>query len=57
MIEDRDIPVEIGITMPVQPRLSHKVWLCLQNYDELGFAVGHFYCECISAIGKGHIHL
>ena len=37
--------MEITITMPIQPGLSHKVWLCLQNGDELGFSVGHFYIE------------
>ena len=45
MIENPDDPVEISITMPVQPGLSHKVWLCLQNGDELGFSAGHFYIE------------
>ncbi len=45
MVENHDDPVEISITMPVQPGLSHKVWLCLQNGDELGFKAGHFYCE------------
>jgi hypothetical protein len=45
MIENQDDPVEISITMPVQPGLSHKVWLCLQNRDELGFSAGHFYCS------------
>jgi len=45
MIENQDDPVEISIIMPVQPGLSHKVWLCLQNRDELGFKVGCFYCE------------
>ena len=45
MIENQDDPVEISITMPIQPGLSHKVWLCLQNGDELGFQAGHFYCE------------
>lgn len=45
MVENHDAPVEISITMPVQPGLSHKVWLCLQNHDELGFSVGHFYVE------------
>jgi hypothetical protein len=38
MVEAHDDPVEISITMPVQPGLSHKVWLCLQNRDELGFS-------------------
>ncbi len=45
MIENYNDPVEISITMPAQPGLSHKVWLCLQNHDELGFGVGHFYIE------------
>jgi len=45
MVEERDAPVEISITMPIQPGLSHEVWLCLQNHDELGFSVGHFYIE------------
>ena len=46
MIENHNDPVEISITMPVQPGLSHKLWLCLQNHDELGFSVGeHFYIE------------
>ncbi len=45
MIENHGDPVEISITMPVQPGLSHKVWLCLQNGDELGIGVSHFYIE------------
>ena len=45
MVENRGEPIEISITMPVQPGLSHEVWLCLQNRDELGFSAGHFYCE------------
>jgi hypothetical protein len=45
MVENHDDPVEISITMPTQPGLAHEVWLCLQNRDELGFSVGHFYCE------------
>ena len=46
MVGNHDDPVEISITMPVQPGLSHKIWLCLQNGDELGFSVDrHFYIE------------
>lgn len=45
MVENHDDPVEISITIPAQPGLSCKIWLCLQNGDELGFSVGHFYCE------------
>ena len=45
MVENRSDPVEISITIPVQPGLSHQVWLCLQNGDELGFSAGHFYNE------------
>ena len=45
MVENHGEPVEISITMPVQPGLAHEVWLCLQNQDELGFSAGHFYIE------------
>jgi len=45
MIENQGEPVEISITMPVQPGLSHEVWLYLQNRDELHFSSGHFWCE------------
>jgi hypothetical protein len=45
MVENPDDPVEISITMPVQPGLSHEVWLCLQNRDELGFSASHFYTD------------
>jgi len=45
MVENHGEPVEISITMPVQPGLTHEVWLCLQNRDELGFSAGHFYIE------------
>ena len=45
MVENHDDPVEISITMPVQPGLSHKVWLCLQNGDELGFSASHFHVD------------
>lgn len=45
MIENEGEPVEISITMPVQPGLSHSVWLCLQNRDELHFSAGHFWYE------------
>lgn len=45
MVENHDDPVEISLTMPIQPGLSHEVWLCLQG-DELGFSVTrHFYIE------------
>ena len=45
MVENSDDPVELSITMPVQPGLFYEVWLCLQNRDELGFSAGHFYIE------------
>tara|TARA_R110000782_G_scaffold58236_7_gene121863 strand:- start:1104 stop:1541 length:438 start_codon:yes stop_codon:yes gene_type:complete len=44
-IEDSDVPVEISFTLPVQNGLQHKVWLALQNNDELTFGVNHFQCE------------
>jgi hypothetical protein len=45
MIEEENPHVEISITLPVQPGLKQSVWLCLQNHDELHFAVGCFWCE------------
>ena len=45
MVEDKDAPVEISITIPVQSGVKQKVWLCLQNGDELHFSVGHFWLE------------
>ncbi len=43
--EDKNVPVEISLTIPEQTGLKHKVWLCLQNNDELHFSVGHFWLE------------
>jgi hypothetical protein len=46
MVENHNDPVEISITMPIQTGLSHQLWLCLQNRNELGFSIGrHFYIE------------
>jgi|SRR4051812_28187714 hypothetical protein len=45
MVENHEDPVEISIMMPVQPGLSQRVWLCLQNHDELHFSAGHFWYE------------
>ncbi len=45
MIEEPEAAVELSILIPVQPGLNHKVWLALQNNDELHFSVGHFWLE------------
>ena len=45
MVENPKDPVELSITLPVQPGLKQKVRLCLQNYDELHFSVGNFWLE------------
>jgi len=45
MVENSGEPVEISITIPVQPGVSYKVWLCLQNHDELHFSAGHLWVE------------
>lgn len=45
MIEEPEAPVELSIHIPVQPGLNHKVWLALQNNDELHFSVSHFWLE------------
>lgn len=45
MVEHPEDPVELSITLPIQPGLKQKVWLGLQNNDELHFSVGHFGLE------------
>jgi hypothetical protein len=45
MTEEVGTPVEISIIIPVQPGCGQKIWLCLQNIDELHFSVGHFWLE------------
>ncbi len=45
MVENPKDPVELSITLPIQPGLKQKVWLCLQNNDELHFSVGNFWLE------------
>ena len=52
-IENTEDPVEISISLPAQPGLNHKIWLALQNEDELHFSVGHFWLEwfpCTNAL-------
>jgi hypothetical protein len=44
-IEGRDVPVELSVTIPVQPGIKQEIRLCLQNHDELHFSVGHFCLE------------
>ena len=43
MMRQPDDPVEISIVLPVQTGLRHRVWLALQNGDELHFSVGSFW--------------
>jgi len=45
MVEDSDGPVEISISIPVQDGLKYRVWLALQNIDELHFSVEGFWVE------------
>jgi hypothetical protein len=45
MVEDRDAPVELSVSIPVQEGLKYKVWLGFQNRDELHFSVEHFWLE------------
>lgn len=42
-IIDKNIPVELSLTMPIQPGLKYEVNLNLQNHDELHFSVSHFW--------------
>jgi hypothetical protein len=43
MVEDKAVPVEISLDIPVQPGMKHRVSLNLQNVDELHFSVGSFW--------------
>jgi len=46
MVRNHDDPVEISISLPPQEGLKYKVWLCLQNTDELHFSAGdHFWLD------------
>ncbi len=45
IVEDVGVPVEISLTIPAQPGCTQKVWLCLQNTDELHFSVGNCWLE------------
>jgi hypothetical protein len=45
MVKNEGAPVELSITLPVQPGLRRKVSLYLANDDELNFVVGHFWLD------------
>jgi len=45
MVEDRDGSVEISLSIPPQAGLKHRVWLALQNVNELHFNVEQFRGE------------
>jgi hypothetical protein len=42
---DEDAPVEIFLSYPRQPGLTHETVLMLQNGDELHLSVGNFHLE------------
>lgn len=42
MEKNENDPVELSITIPLQNGIKQKIWLCLQNDDELHFQVGNF---------------
>lgn len=57
VIKNKDDPVEISYTLPVQDGLKYEVWLCLQNNDELhlqveNFWVGWFSCAYEEIVQK-----
>jgi hypothetical protein len=56
MVENHGEPVNISITLPVQPGLSDEVWLCLQNIDELHFSVGHFWLEWFPCTNRDRVY-
>ena len=45
IVEDQSIPVELSFSIPVQPGVKYRVWLGLQNNDELSFGVGSFQVQ------------
>jgi hypothetical protein len=45
IVEEQGVPVELSFSIPVQAGVKHKVWLALQNNDELSFGVGSFQVE------------
>lgn len=45
MVEQPDARVELSFQIPRQKGLRYRVWLNLQNRDELHFAVEHFGLE------------
>lgn len=47
-----DDPVELSIKLPVQPGLSHDIWLGFQNENELHFSAGHFWKEWFPCTDK-----
>ena len=45
MVANLDDPVELSVTIPLQPGIRQELWLALQNHDELSFRVGSFQAE------------
>ena len=45
IIEETNAPVEISLKIPAQAGVKHRVWLALQNLDELSFGVESFQVE------------
>lgn len=43
--ENEGDPVELSVTAPIQDGIHQKIWLALQNDDELSFGVGNFQVE------------
>ena len=42
IVENSDDPVELSMEFPKQEKLGFRVWVCLQNLDELWIAAGGF---------------
>lgn len=54
-VKNLDDPVELSVTIPVQPGLAHKIWLALQNDDELSFGVGSFQVEWFPCTDRSRV--
>lgn len=58
MVENPEDPVDLSMTLPVQQGLKYKLWLSLQNKDELHFGVGdHFHIEYFSCAKPENVEL
>ncbi|MCX7545020.1 hypothetical protein [Marinicella gelatinilytica] len=58
MVKNTEDPVELNVNVPVQSGLKYKIWLGLQNSDELFFAVSdNFYVSFYPCTNRNNVDL